>query len=143
ASTTTPITFTVPLTVATGPHRLRVMYQYNKSGTAIDPCVGVMHGETEDYMVEILPVSTCTGIPVAGTAFGPSGVCANKSFTLSDTAFSFGVGLIYQWEESPAGAGIWDTIPGANSPTYTVAAGINQPMDYRFSVLCTNGGGSD
>src|SRR5690606_12444475 len=83
----------------------------------------------------------CSGTPNAGTAFGPAGVCANAPFTLHDTGYTAVPGILFQWESSLAGSGIWDTIPGAYSPFLVVSTGITQAMDYRFRVTCSNGGG--
>jgi len=54
-----------------------------------------------------------------------------------------GLGITYQWEESPYGAGVWTPISGATTPNYVIAAGITAATDYHLVVTCTNGGGQD
>src|SRR5690606_18934353 len=70
-------------------------------------------------------------------------VCASIPFSLQDTGFTTGNGIAYQWEYSVFGTGIWDTLPGGHSPTYTFPSGIAQTFDFRFAVTCTNGGAVD
>lgn len=83
------------------------------------------------------PPPPCSGTPTAGTAY-PSGViCPNVAFTIFDTGATIASSLNYAWQSSPAGANTWTTIPGAVTPTYTVAAGISAATDFRFVDTCT------
>lgn len=81
----------------------------------------------------------CSGMPSAGTAFGPAAACDNTNFTLTLTGASAATGISVQWQRSPVGANNWINIPGAVSTTATVSQ--TSPMDYRAVVTCTNPGG--
>jgi len=134
---------TVPVTATVGTTRMRVVNQETGTPSGITPCGTYGYGETEDYLVDVVVPTPCSGNPVAGTASGPSGVCANTAFTLSLSGYSAGQsGITIQWEESPAGASTWSAISGATSPFFT-NPGITSDMDYHAVVTCSNGGGTD
>jgi len=141
----TPLTSTVnvPLTAVAGQTRMRVRSKYGTLIVNTDPCIGYTYGETEDYLVNVTIPAPCSGTPVAGTAYGPDSVCANVPFNLTDTAFTAALGITFQWEESPAGAGVWTPIAGATNPYFTVSTGITSPTDYHMVITCTNGGATD
>jgi hypothetical protein len=136
--------FMVPVTTAPGLTGLRVrVNDWGNTYGAGDACMDDNGGETEDYLMNVAALSPCGGTPVAGTAYGPDSVCAGIAFTVSDTAFTIASGTTFQWESSPAGAGVWTTVTGATNPTYTETAGITSPTDYHMIITCTNGGGTD
>ncbi|MBS1740528.1 MAG: hypothetical protein JST88_08295, partial [Bacteroidetes bacterium] len=136
-------TVLVPINAVSGTTRMRVRSKYGSPLANTDPCSSYTYGETEDYSVTVSIPTNCSGIPTAGTAFGPANICSNQSFTLSDTAFTLGVGITYQWDSSAAGANSWSPITGATTPNYIVSAGISTATDYRLVVTCSNGGGQD
>ncbi|MEI6750369.1 MAG: GEVED domain-containing protein, partial [Bacteroidota bacterium] len=59
---TSVINFTVPAGATTGTTRMRVREVYNN--TTIDPCVSYTYGETEDYNVNIQPLSKTLNLTV-------------------------------------------------------------------------------
>jgi hypothetical protein len=112
---------------------------YNPGYNATQACYNYSSGyETEDYIVNVIAAPICSGTPSAGVAFADDSVCSGIAFILSDTAYSFGQGITYQWQESPAGAGFWTDITGATNPNYTVSTGITTAMDYQLIITCTN-----
>jgi hypothetical protein len=145
-SSTISTNITVPVSASPGMTKLRLMAVYYTFGST-GPCGTGAYGEYEDYAINIIPTASCgaPGSPAlsGGTAYAPGAVCGNASFMLTDTAYAYGPGITYQWQESPSGAGVWSDILGATSPIYTVSAGITTPMDYQLVVICTNGGASD
>jgi len=84
----------------------------------------------------------CAGIPVAGTASGPTDVCSGTSFALILNGFSTGNGISVQWETSSPGSGTWTAIPGATASSYA-SVGITSATAYRAVVTCINGGSND
>jgi hypothetical protein len=136
--------FLVPATAATGTTRMRVMAVESYFGIDITPCMVYNYGETEDYLVEIVVPTACTGTPAPGTASSNfSSVCSSQSYTLSTSGYTTGQsGIILQWQESPSGAGTWTDVPGANSPFYS-NSGLTSATDYRMMITCSNGGGVD
>ncbi len=141
------IPIVVPISATPGLTRMRIRGGDDSQPNSTQACgaSSSSYGEAEDYLVNILMTSACTGTPVAGTAYGPTGnsACPNAAFTLTDTAFTTGIGISYQWEESPSGAGSFTAISGATNPVYTVTAGITAATDYRLVVTCSNGGSFD
>lgn len=88
-------------------------------------------------------VPACFGNPIAGTATsgGITTACPGSPINLILTGYTSNSGITVQWEESPAGVGIWTPINGATSPN--ASAVLTTPTDYRAMVTCVNGGGSD
>jgi len=127
--------FTVPLTADTGNTVMRIVAS---ESSTVSPCGTYSWGETEDYLVNIIMPVGCTGTPNAGVAYGPSMICSGVSFNLNDTASTVASGITYQWEESPAGMGVWSPITNATNTTHTLTAGITAATDYRLVVTCTN-----
>ncbi|WP_460575583.1 beta strand repeat-containing protein, partial [Flavobacterium koreense] len=127
---------TVPLTASLGNTRMRVLL--NESGTATTTPIGCgtyTWGETEDYIINILPAPACTGTPTAGTAVSSvANVCYSGTANLSVSGFTTGVtGISFQWYNS-AGA-----ISGATNTTFTTPV-LSSPETYFCRVTCANSG---
>ncbi len=139
---TATIEFTVPADVLPGEYRLRVRQGTNWDATppTFTGCSVEDFGETEDYTVSIINIDACQGTPDAGTPNNAAlNVCADLPFTVSVSGASDPAeGLTRIWQSSPAGQNEWTNISGATSTNYTVQAGINAPMDYRYEVTCAN-----
>ena len=130
--------FTVPLTATAGTTRMRIGNSYTPSSGPSSPCLISLSGEYEDYSFEVIPPPSCSGTPDAGTVTASQSlVCPGIAFNLNGVAGNE-LGLTYQWQSSPAGAGAWSDITGATNASYTVSAGITASTDYRLVVTCTN-----
>jgi hypothetical protein len=135
-------TFTVPLTATPGLTGLRVRHYYGTIANTASCSVSGSY-ETEDYVITIVATTPCAGQPTVGTASSNvASACNGTSVTLSLAGYTVGTGITFQWESSPAGAGTWTAITGATNPSYTFN---NQTVatDYRATITCANGGGSD
>jgi hypothetical protein len=133
-------TFTIPYTSVTGMTGLRFRLGYIPGFTATQSCFNYSSGyETEDYVVSITAAPGCSGTPSAGVAYAVDSTCPAIPLALNDTTYSFGIGITYEWEQSPVGAGTWTAIPGATNPNYIITAGITSPADFRLKVNCANG----
>lgn len=65
--------------------------------------------------VEVISYPNCTAPPVAGDATSSSVlVCANENFVLELVGNDNGIGITYQWQNSPDGS-TWTDIPGATA----------------------------
>jgi len=134
----------IPTTSVTGLTGMRVRQYYPPAYGAGNACQNYGSGyETEDYVINILAAPTCSGTPAAGVAYGPANACPSQSFTVLDSAFSFGMGITYQWQDSSSVSGAWADILNATSPNYTASAGITVPTSYRMIIVCTNSFASD
>jgi len=109
----------------------------------VDDIVNVVRNvTTPDIGAFEFSIPACTGTPIAGSATGNlSNVCIGGTATLSLTGFTSGNGISVAWEESPAGAGTWQTIAGATNSTTNVT--VTAATEYRAVVTCANGGGFD
>jgi hypothetical protein len=140
--TATSAVFNIPPTADTGATGLRVRatYEYSTAGSG-DACTEIYDGSTQDYVINITPGVPCSGTPTAGAAYAVASVCESTPLTLTDTGYTMGLDLTYQWISSPSGAGTYTAISGATSYTYT----YNQTAatDYRFVVTCTASGFAD
>ncbi|HRP89176.1 MAG TPA: GEVED domain-containing protein [Edaphocola sp.] len=132
-------TINIPTTAAIGSTRMRV-----RNYSSPTPCGQLTYGEAEDYTVTVIAPVPCAGTVDAGTASGPTGVCATIAFTLVDSgATAYATGISYNWQSSPAGANTWTNIAGATNSTYVVTGGISTATDYRYFINCSNSGSSD
>jgi len=74
-------------------------------------CATFSNGETEDYIIRVMPGAPCSGTPLGGDAAASvATTCANKPFDLSVTNATEGVtNLQYQWQDSTAQHG-WQNV---------------------------------
>src|SRR5690606_38817865 len=100
--------FTILEGTAPGEYRLRVRLVYG-SDMDFDACSADSFGETEDYTVEIIELTTCTGTPDAGTADANEYVvCANNPLSMSvEGASDPADGLTRSWQLSTDGGSTW------------------------------------
>lgn len=130
--------FTIPVSAMGGNTRMRIVANYLNSNPSAQYCTGVSSGEYEDYTINIVPLTTCSGTPNAGTAFANTvNACANTPFTLNDSLYSIGTGISYQWQSRPGGtATAFANITGATTIPYTITNQI-AATDYRLVVTCS------
>ncbi len=137
--------FTVnPIYAIAGQHTLRVRMTLF-GANPIDPTAIEQYGETEDYTINVISAPLCSAMPSAGTINGPSSICFDTDFTLSETGATstYQTGLTRKWQSSPAGQNVWTDIVGATTAPYTVTGGISAATDYRYIIICTNTSDSD
>jgi hypothetical protein len=82
--------FTVPGTALTGLTRMRVILQQggSLSATTINPCGAFNYGETEDYLISILPPAPYDPAIISMT--GPAGNCFSASQVITTQLRNFG-----------------------------------------------------
>ena len=98
------------------------------------------YGSFEDYTINITPVPTCDGTPVAGTAAtGSNFVCAGNSTNIAVTGETSGVlGISYQWYSSTNNV---DFTPLAGATVATLAtAALTEGTYFYCSVTCASSG---
>lgn len=131
---------TIPLTAVPGTTKMRVIVVETGTPTGITPCGTYNWGETEDYLVDIITATPCSGAPSASTTVSsPSSVCSGVNFTLSLSTLYNTTGITYQWQSSPDGIS-YANIGGATSSSYVT----NQTAStyYQCIVTCTNSSSS-
>lgn len=134
---------TVPIGAPGGQHRMRVrMVGMGVAATAdFGPCTHEGWGETEDYLIEVVPIEDCAGLPEAGLITGPTEICKNVPFGIYATGAEIANGINYQWEHSGSGAtGTWSAIPGETATTLNLVSGITGISYYRLKVECSISG---
>jgi len=132
---TTPIL--VPTTSTLGQIGMRVRARTSgATNGAIDACTTFGSGETEEYLLTIVPGTACTGTPSGGVASGPSSVCSGTNITLSDSGAAAALGINYQWQSSLDNGATWTDVTGATNATYTAA--IADTTWFRYKVTCTS-----
>lgn len=96
------------------------------------PCGGYSFGETEDYLINIIPHTICNGSPNPGnTISSKQNTCLGTSISLSLQNITYGSGVTYQWYNS-SGA-----ISGATSYDY-ITYPINNIETFHCKVTCNN-----
>jgi hypothetical protein len=138
-------TFTVPLTATFGPTRMRVICAEGYYGTSLTPCLtGFGYGETEDYLVTIMPSTPCSTAPAANsilpTTFTTCPGLGNPNLNLT-TTYTTG-GITYQWQSSTVSpVGPFTSVPGATLNSVPLPT-LGVTTWYQAVVTCTNTGGN-
>ena len=128
----------IPLAATPGTTVMRVINVEVFSSASINPCGTYLWGETEDYLVNIIPLTPCAGSPIAGTISNAT-PCPNVNFTLSLIGATQAAGLTYLWQQS-TNATTWVNA-GSTTPSLTTAIAAN--TYYRCIITCTNSNISD
>ena len=116
----------VPAGALTGPTRMRVAVVWGSAAPADNwnGCTSYTFGEIEDYTVNVLPNTACSGTPTPGnTISSVSSACAGATVNLS-LQNSTGSGATYQWQSGPSATGPWTNV-GTNAPTYSTSITAN------------------
>ena len=133
--TTFSTNITIPANALTGLTVMRVRDQYSTLLPANSPCTATSsYGETEDYLINILPAPICSNPPVAGTIAGASQVCPGTGETLTLNGQTLGTNI--QWQSSTDTL-TWTDIPGAVNSTYTTG-NLTDSVYYRVEVICVD-----
>lgn len=122
----------VPVNALAGTTRMRVTKKWNVYQS---PCNTAGYGQAEDYNLDITLAANCTGMPVAGTASGPSQACSGISFTISLSGASVATGIHYQWQTTTVGGSSWTNLP--DDTTASLVHTQTSAADYRCVVTCT------
>ncbi|HTN44828.1 MAG TPA: LamG-like jellyroll fold domain-containing protein, partial [Flavipsychrobacter sp.] len=134
----------IPTTSLTGVTGLRIRAASNATTyTNADACLSVATGyETEDYIINISANVPCTGTPSsAGTAtISRDTLCVIGDISLKNVNYPQQLGIVMNWQSSPAGANTFTDIGGANLDTFSVF-GVSASTDYRLRVTCSSVGG--
>jgi len=134
-------TITIPLTATVGTTRMRVI----ETETSVNPtpCTSPTWGEVEDYNVNIILTTLCSGTPTPGnTTTSANPVCSGINFTLGLSTPPSATGITYNWESAPdisGTPGTWVNAGGTN-PTFTTSQ--TAATWYRCLVTCTPTSGS-
>jgi hypothetical protein len=135
AGTPNTIQITVPFTSGLGQTGMRIRSRgVGNTNGAPDACTNFGSGETEDYVITIIPNTPCAGTPTAGTTVASVvSACPNVPFSLSLSGNTLASGLTYQWQSSSNNV-VWNSISGATNVGYTTS----QVTDnyYRCIVNC-------
>ena len=128
----------IPITALPGLTGMRIIVAENFSGTDLAPCMSYTYGETEDYIVNILPLTPCTSPPTAGVSgVTPASVCGGVPVNLSLTGTSYGSGQTYQWESSLTLAGPYTAISTPSVSPYYTTISPTASTYYRCAVTCS------
>ena len=127
----------IPITALSGATRMRVRVRFSTALTDVDACLGYTFGETEDYKIEIVAPTPCSGNPDLGsTISSATSICADSPFDLSiSNNLSALTGITFQWQSSADGITYTD-ISGATAVTYTAT----QTVASWYQLVATCGG---
>ncbi|WP_294818885.1 GEVED domain-containing protein [uncultured Flavobacterium sp.] len=128
ASSNTPAgSFTVPAGAAMGDHRMRVRGSYYSY--ELEPCGNVTYGETEDYLLKVVPLPTCYAVGNMAVTTVAQG-SANLTWSAPATApVPSGYEYAINTSATPPSAGT--TITGTSVNGYT---GLVIDTQYYFHV---------
>jgi len=125
----------IPAGVTPGITRMRVV---SVEGSVPGPTGSYTWGETEDYCINIVAGTPCSGTPAALTpSISAAQGCPNVAFTLNTSSLSAFTGLSYQWQSSPNNNGPWANVGGAGALLNTATTTTTY---YQLVSTCANGG---
>jgi hypothetical protein len=134
--------FTIPITATPGTNRrMRTRCAYATTQATSASCTNQSFGETEDFFVNLVASSTCSGTPTAGTITTTGGTtfCGSGIPSFSLSGYTLASGITLQWQFSTNGGTTWTNYTGATASSYTPSA-ITTTTMVRCSVACTNSG---
>jgi hypothetical protein len=137
-------TFTVPISATTGTTVMRVICAEGYSGSSLQPCLNSYgYGETEDYRIDIIAATPCSGVPPSNSVVGPTAaICPGATADLGLANMYTVTGISYQWQTSTfSNLGPYTSVSGATNAAITTT-NINAQIYYQAIVTCVNGGGS-
>ncbi|MBK9629317.1 MAG: hypothetical protein IPO56_16930 [Flavobacteriales bacterium] len=117
-----------------GNHRMRI------GGADVGPptpCYTGSYGTFEDYTVNVVANSACTGTPAPGATTGPTTVCDGDNFNLGLTASTSGSGVSYQWYVSTTSAVAGFSPVGPDAAVYPATQSVQSW--YYCDVTCSTG----
>lgn len=141
-------TFTFNISIPNNPsfignHRMRVLWQYNASTDDYyddKPCTIDGWGQTEDYTVNIINPTPCSGTPNPGNVASPIVLCNTNSGFILKTDTPLAIGTTCQWEVSNDGTSGWTNVSGATTNPYTYSSSVTLDKYFRLKVYCSNSG---
>jgi len=152
-STSISGTITVPTNQNTGMYVMRVLnlgYYSDLTIPFVGPCVngGITSksGEIEEYAIEVVEITTCSGTPNTGVAeVNPTTANPGAVFSVTASSYSIGLGFTFQWEKYNETTLNWDEV-GTSTSEYQPLTGqiappnVGDQAKYRLKVTCTNSG---
>ncbi len=127
-------TINIPAQTESGVTRMRVISLW--SGQF--PCENYFNGETEDYLINIVPGTPCTGAVQPGlTISAADSLCQNSAFSVTYQHPAPFSGISKQWQSSPDSL-IWTDVSGATNDVYSTT--LSSTTFYRCKFTCTFSG---
>ncbi len=122
----------------TGLTLMRIVHVETSFAPSITPCGTYTWGETEDYLIRVIPGTLCSGAPTPGTLLAslPNLGCPGSSLNISVNGYTQAVGITLAWEESLDG--VTFTATGDSGALFNTF----YPTDsiyYRVGVSCNGG----
>lgn len=132
------LNFTVPANATLGETRLRVRGGDDVALSASQACGATSdtYGQTEDYRVNIIASTVCSGVLANTTVASVSSVCSGSSVVLSLQDSYTNTGITYQWQSSSDG-NAWTNISGQTNNTTTQT--VSTATYYRCALICSGG----
>lgn len=142
AGTATTIPITIPTSALTGNTLMRIRSRLSANANgATDPCTSFGSGESEDYVITILPQPPCAGTPTPGnTIASVSSACNGSSVNLSLQNFTPGTGVTYQWQSADDAAFSVNLVNLGTLSTETIT--VSASKYYRCEVTCSGNTGT-
>ncbi|MGB6046758.1 MAG: GEVED domain-containing protein [Flavobacteriales bacterium] len=133
-----PLNIVIPASAATGPTRMRIRMRFGSTPSA---CGNINDSEAEDYTIDVVAATTCSGTPNPGnTTVSDATPCPGNSVTLDFQNHSTDLGLSYQWQSSTTGAGGPFANNGLGAATTQVAT-PSVATWYRVNMTCSGNTG--
>ncbi|MBX2983906.1 MAG: T9SS type A sorting domain-containing protein [Flavobacteriales bacterium] len=133
-----PVSITIPGTALTGNTRMRIR---TRRGSAPSACGNTNNSEAEDYTINVVGLTPCSGTPDPGnTTVDNATPCPGSAVTLEFQNPATETGLSYQWQSSTTGVGG----PFASNGLGTANSQVTTPAGatwYRVAMTCSGNTG--
>ncbi len=126
----------IPAVADTGITVLRItLYGVNNTLPPFAACSNTYDGETEDYLLRIIPAAPCITLPIslAAITLTPT-LCLNDTFSVT-LSQSITTSFSYQWYASTDTVN-WLVVPNATANNFSSV--FSQTAFYRCKVKCAN-----
>jgi hypothetical protein len=135
--------FVIPFSATGGTNRrMRVRCQYNTTlpNTNSTACDSWTFGETEDYLVDLIPPTPCNNTPAANSVVGTTAsICPGSSTPLGIANVYTLSGITYTWGVASNSVGPYAAVPNVTTSVYT-PTNITTTSWYQVTIGCANGG---
>lgn len=137
-SGTATFDFTVPINAQPGVYTMRVRLVYG-AAPIFDACDAQTWGETEDYKVSIISLSSCSTVPTpAGwaTLASQDTLCVSGDVDLSVSEPVLGSDITYQFQQSTDNGATWTNVGAVLQLPTLQGINVTVPTLFRTQWLC-------
>ncbi|MBC7411103.1 MAG: T9SS type A sorting domain-containing protein [Bacteroidia bacterium] len=131
----------IPTTASLGNTGMRIRSRASgNTNGAINACSSFGSGETEDYVIKIMPGVACSGTPTAGNLTATNTTpCPGVTSTVTLAGTTQAVGITTSWQTSANGSTGWVATGDSSFSIINGGLATGDSIYYRVAVSCNGG----